>query len=68
MIRIFVFPSPMRVLGLFSLKKGRLWGAITGAFQYLDADKLLSWACSNTRGSGLKVSEGRFRVDIRIHL
>jgi len=62
----------LRELGLFSLKKGRLWGDLIVAFQYLeeayqkDGDRLFSRACCNKiRGNGFKLKEGRFRLDIR---
>jgi len=61
----------LRELGLFSLEKRRLWGDLIAACQYMngaykkDEDKLFSRACCNTRGNGLKLKEGRFRLDIR---
>ena len=57
-------------MGLFSLERRRLWGDLIAAFQYLqgayrkDGDKLLSKACCDrTRGNGVKLREGRFRLD-----
>jgi len=62
----------LRELGLFSLEKRRLQGDMIAAFQYLkgaykkDVDKLFSQACCNrTRGNGIKLKEGRFKLDIR---
>jgi len=62
----------LRELGLFSLEKRRLWGGLTVAFQYLKGaykkygSRLFSRACRNrTRGSGFKLKEGGFRLDIR---
>ncbi|GAB0205566.1 hypothetical protein GRJ2_003022200 [Grus japonensis] len=57
-------------LGLFSLEKRRLWEHLIVAFQYLKGayrkagEGLFIRACSDrTRGNGLKLKEGRFRVD-----
>jgi len=59
-------------LGLFSLKKRRLWGDLIAAFQYLkraykkDGDRLFSRACCDrTRGNGFKLKEGSFRLGIK---
>jgi len=55
----------LRELGLFSMKKRRLQGDLTVAFQYLkgvfkkDGDRLFS------RGNGFKPKQGRFRLNIR---
>ena len=58
-------------LGLVSLK-GRLWRNLTAAFQYLkgayekDGGNLFSKACCDkTRSHGVKLREGRFRLDTR---
>ena len=62
----------LRELGLFSLEKRRLQGDLIAAFQYSkgaykkDGDRLFIRVCYNkTRGNGLKLKEGRFRLDIR---
>jgi len=62
----------LRELGLFSLNKRRLRGDLTAAFQYFkgacnkDGNRLFSRACCNrARGSGFKLKEGRFRLDIK---
>ncbi|KFQ73574.1 hypothetical protein N335_09187, partial [Phaethon lepturus] len=62
----------LRELEMFSLEKRRLQGDLLAAFQYLrgaykkDGDRLFSRACCDrTRGNGLKLKEGRFRLDLR---
>ena len=57
---------------MLSLKKGRLWGDLIAAFQYLegtyrkDGENPFSRACCDrTRSNGLKIREGRFRLDMR---
>ena len=58
----------LRELEIFSLEKRRFWGDLRVAFQYLKkaGEGFFRRACSNrTRGSGLKLEEGRFRLDIR---
>jgi len=65
------YENSLRELGLFSLEKGRLWGDLIAAFQYMKKSKkagegLFTRACSErTRGNGFKLKEGRFRRDIR---
>ncbi|KAK4818642.1 hypothetical protein QYF61_016613 [Mycteria americana] len=46
-------------LGLFSVEKRRLWGDLIAAFQYFKE----AYQC--TRGNGFKLTEGRFRLDMR---
>jgi len=57
---------------LFSLEKRRLWGDLIAAFQYLKegykkpGEGLFTRACNDrTKGSGFKLKESRFRLDIR---
>jgi len=62
----------LRELGLFSLEKRRLQGDFIAAFQDLkgaykqEGSQLFERVDnSRTRGNGLKLKEGRFRLDIR---
>ncbi|GAB0178051.1 hypothetical protein GRJ2_000270400 [Grus japonensis] len=59
-------------MGLCSLGKRRLWRDLIAAFQYLKGaykkagERLFTKACSDrTRGNGLKLKKGRFRLDMR---
>ncbi|KAK4825017.1 hypothetical protein QYF61_023021 [Mycteria americana] len=66
------YEEGLRELGLFSLEKRRLQGDLIVAFQYIkraykkDRERLFTKACSDrTSDNGLKLKEGRFRLDIR---
>ncbi|KAK4826714.1 hypothetical protein QYF61_010929 [Mycteria americana] len=66
------YEDRLRELGLFSLETRRLQGDLIAAFQYLkgayrkDGDRLVSKACCDrTRSNGFRLSEGRFRLDLR---
>ena len=66
------FADRLRKLGLFSVGKRKLQEDVMAAFQYLkggykkEGDRIFSRiCCDRTRGNGFKVTEGRFRLDIR---
>jgi len=65
------YEERLREFGLFSPEKGRLWGDLIAAFQYLEGafrkhGEGLTRTCSDrARWNGSKLKEGRFRLDIR---
>ena len=68
----FLYKDRLRELCLFSLQKRRLRGDFIAAFQYLkkaykqEGSQLFERRDnSRTRGNGLKLKEGRLRLDMR---
>ena len=66
------YEEGLKELGLFILQKRKFWGDITVAFQYIkrackqEGDQHFMWSDSDrTRGNGLKLKEGRFRLAVR---
>jgi len=66
-----LYEERLREFGLFSLEKRRLRRNLVVVFHYLkgaskkDRDRLFSRACCDkTRGSGFKLKDSRFSLDI----
>jgi len=66
------YKDKLRELGLFSLEKRRLWVDLIAAVQYLkgaykqEGSQLFERGDnSRTRGNGLKLKEGRLRLDVK---
>ena len=73
-LELLSYEHRLRELGLCSLEKRRLWADLTAACQQLkgpteklgrDSLLIVRGFSGRTRGSGFKLKEGRFRLDIR---
>ena len=67
-----LYKDRLRELGLFSLEKRRLQGDLIAAFQYLNRGYrkagegfFIRAGSDRTRGNGLKLEKGFFRLDVR---
>jgi len=71
-LELLCYEERLREFRLFSVEKRKLQRDLIAAFQYFkgaykkEGDKFFSRACCDrTRSNGFKLSEGRFKVDIR---